>query len=379
MGVTLWGPLPLLRRAEGASPNGHMRKHLGRPGIAAAWLARPRVLKGSLPIRGIQALAWWSVAIGLCLLLATRPMGVTYDDSNYLNAFAQNAGAEYRSWWHYLIEEPGWSLLTFALSPLGAEPAYRLVLFASPAAFILGANKIAGGRWLAVGWWSWIIIVALVVESGLGAIMYVTTIRQGVATSLFLLLVAFRSPPVAAAALAGTVHSAFLVILPAVAAAETFGRHRVVTIVGALALGLYAILLGLGLAPSPLGEIDLGRRSTTYELASGLNLLGYAISVILFGGALYLVKDVRTPWHSASLLLLAGTTALSVANAGFVRIFLSLNAFLLIAILNAGLRQRTLALAYWFSLTVALALWEGRDAVLPQDSWLGLWSLVLLR
>jgi hypothetical protein len=38
-----------------------------------------------------------------------------------------------------------------------------------------------------------------------------------------------------------------------------------------------------------------------------------------------------------------------------------------------------MAVALWLGLSVALALWNGRDDMTGRDSWLGLWSLVLNR
>lgn len=355
------------------------RRGRGQQGLGpASWVAEPRRLRGELALRGIQGLIWWSLALGLCVLLATRPIGVTYDDGNYLRAFDQDA-ATFRSWWHFLIEEPGWRVLTGLLSPLGDEAAYRVVLFLSPLGFILGANRIAGGRWLAVGWWSWLTLAALLLDRSLGTSLYVAAIRQGVATSVFFLLVATRLPPVVAAALAGTVHSAFLVVAAVIAVAQAAARNRKVAVLIACGIALYGVLLAFGLAPSPFAAVDLGRRAATYDQATGLNLLGYAALVILQGGTLFLARDTRSPWLGGSLVLMATGAALSIANAGFVRLFLSLNAFILMTLAQTPPRRRALAVAYWFAVGMAVTLWADRNATSARDSWLGLWSLVLVR
>jgi hypothetical protein len=303
---------------------------------------------------------------------------VTWDDPNYLRAF-EGVNLNTPDWYHWLIEEPGWALLTTALSPLGPDAAYRVVLFASPLAFVLSANKIAGGRWLAVGVHSWLILAALVLVSSLGTAMYVGAIRQGVATSLFLLLVANRLPPVVSALLAGTVHSCMLVVAAVVALAQAVGRDRRLAVLLALGFGLYAVLLGLHLAPSPFAGADLGRRSDTYTGSTGLNLLGYAAFVLQIGGPLWLAREVKSPWHTASLVFLAAAAALSAANPGFIRIGLTLSAFVLLTLTGVRTRRGWMAVVLWLGLSVALALWNGRDDMTGRDSWLGLWGLVLNR
>ncbi|MBC6982110.1 hypothetical protein [Caulobacter sp. 17J80-11] len=355
----------LLREAEVASP-------------WPPWVGDPQRLRGEIAIRGIQGLVWWSLAIGLCVLLATRPIGVTYDDTNYLAAFDPDF-EHFRSWWLFLIEEPGWQLLTVILSPLRDELGYRVVLLLSPAAFILAANKITGGRWLAVGWWSWLIIAALILDRGLGVGLYVAAIRQGLATSLFLLLVALRAPVVAAALLAGTVHTSFLVVAGIVGLVQFGARDPRIAAAVTGAIALYGVLLALGVAASPFGSLDLGRRTTTYELASGLNLLGYTALIIQYGGTLLLARDTRSPWLGGTLVFAAAGAALSIVNAGFVRIFLSLNAFMLMALAQSPPKRRVLAIGYWFAVMVAATLWADRNAVSARDSWIGLWSLVLGR
>lgn len=365
-------PRPRLRAPRRPTAGGRTRHPVETP----AWIGEPRRLHGQIAARGIQGLVWWSLAISLCVLLGTRPIGVTYDDTNYLAAFEPNI-ATFRDWWLFLIEEPGWHATTAILSPLGSEAAYRLVLLLSPAAFILATNKIAGGRWLAVGWWSWLILAALVLDRGMGVGLYVAAIRQGLATSLFLLLVAFRAPVVAAAFLAGTVHTSFFVIAGVVGIVQFGARDRRIAIATTAAIATYAVLLALGFAPSPFGSLDLGRRAATYDLASGLNLLGYAALVIQHGGTLFLARDTRSPWLGGSLVFAAAGAALSIANAGFVRIFLSLNAFVLMALTQTPPKRRVQAIGYWFAVMVASTLWADRDAVSARDSWLGLWSLVL--
>jgi hypothetical protein len=309
--------------------------------------------------------------------LASRPLFATWDDPSYL-AYFTNPPEYGRNWWRFLIEEPGWTLLTSTLrGAMHPEAAYRWVRFFSPLLLFLGANRLIGGRWLSVTRGSWLFLLGFFLDEQVGARGYISAIRQGLADSVFIFLMALRAPAAVSVLGAASLHSAMLVVAPVATFLRSLLRNKWLAVGAAAIVVIYAILLSLGLAPSPLESAQLGRREDTYAFASGLNFLGFFGVAFKYAPFLWLLRKSQSPWYAITLIMAPMMMALSIANPGFLRLVLTVDLFALMAMCTAPDTGETrVGIAFWLAVNVFFELWAGRHAD-PRDSWLGLWSLAL--
>lgn len=324
-----------------------------------------------------MAVLWLGIVVSICLVLATRRLYVVWDDANYLAEFTHPR--EYGvGWWRLLIEEPGWTLLTTTLRGITTpETGYRCVHFAAPLMLFLGSNRLIGGKWFTVTRGSWLFLLGFFLDREVGAMGYIASVRQGLADALFIFLMALRAPAVVSALGAASVHSAMLVVAPVIVFLRGLFRYKWLAAAAAGLVILYAVLLLLKLAPSPLTGADLGRRENSYEFASGLNLFGYTEMVLKYAPFLWLLRKSRSPWYAITLIAAPMMLALSVASPGFIRLVLTVDLFALMAACTApNTRETRAGIIYWMVANVAIGVWTGLHAD-PRDSWLGLWSLAL--
>ena len=355
------------------------RGHASREPIAVTQIdvVTPRRGNADRAIGALNTLAFWGLALALCAILGLRPIGDLWDDSNYLQAF-QPTRFTSTNWYHYLIDEPLWSALTQLLgSFLDPVTSYRVVLFSSPAIFFLSANRIAGGDWLRVRWHSWMILAAFVLDTSIGARLYISAIRQGFATSTFLLVAALGWPIIGALA-AGMIHTSLLVSAAVVGIANSARRYPALAGVLIVAIGLWGVATFLGLSPTLDDDFDLGRRTGVYTGVTGLNLLGDVVTGSIWTITLLLLQKTPSLWRTAAMVFVPVALVLAMANGGFERLFLDVDVFLLLAIACAiRTPQARLAGLVWLSASVALALWEASKGLDIRDSWLGQWKLAL--
>lgn len=322
-----------------------------------------------------QAIAVFSVLAVLVLssALAARHIPLTNDDANYVGYFSNEAVFTARDIWHWVLEEPLWRLGSATLGALfGPFIAYRGVIFFSVLGFFIAGRRLGAPLLL--------LAFFFVVDQQLGPYLYFLAVRQGVATTVFLLLLASPVGLIGAAFVAALIHSTFLLLLPGAIIAHLIAtrRFRWAGIAAGVLAALGAILMLRGYLNGPLLSLDLGRRGVLYSRTAHLNANFYLVAAVQYGLVLWLARDMKNRLFIATACVAAVGLVLMAYNGMFGRVALSLDALVSIY-LCTQYRRRSAQIAMVF-FTAALLIGQysvAKNAMSTNASWGARWALIL--
>jgi len=312
----------------------------------------------------------------LALILTLRPMYVALDDLNYVNYFS---GEYWRvidtgNYWLALIEEPIWLAYTSVLGAiLDPEIAVRVTIFVSVCLFFFSLNRLAPQAYL-------FIFLAFLICDQLAVQLYFNQIRQGLALSLFLLVLALTNSPAArfgGTLVASLVHTAFLAVAPVVLIARLVKHPMYRLAIGSLvAIGL--LILAQTVAPN----IEWGRREAIYEFGRKFNF-NYYIFILVEFAPIFILTGVfrhggwKDDLYYVTLVYFILAFGVTLINEVGGRLMYFSTAFVVVLIgINFRFKQGKIAAIYWLVLSLFYVLYEGTKLA-DYDSWSGRWSLIL--
>lgn len=330
--------------------------------------------RAGLCLFGLRRATWLVVIIfvGISLILAGRTLYTAPDDENYIAYFEGANFTILTNALSYSLEEILWSAYaSFMGGIFGAETALRITIFFSSLTFLVASGKLARGAWL-------LIFFAFVIDAMLATQMYYNQIRQGLALSIFLMMIAGGLRPFLGAVVASAIHTSFIFVIPCVIAAAVAKRSNI-----RLVAILLAVVLGVYYLNSLMGDIDLGRRSATYELEGKLNVFFYAFAFLQYGLIFFLLKqknsdDQQEFWFRFSLIFVTFAICLSFIHEAAARLMYIANALVVILLgLNLKRERAKIGAVVWFLLLLVILINEGRKGGFGPDTWFGRWALIL--
>lgn len=232
--------------------------------------------------------------LGLAVILATRGLDIAKDDEKYLNHFYFAKYAEIDNFLIYLIEEPLWKLYTSSITLiLNPEDAFRFTIFISSALFLFSVNRVNIRLFL-------IIAVVFILHQDFATQMYFNQLRQGLAFSLFVFLTVYSRKPVVGAFLATLIHTSF--IFPLMLIILILKVHSIKWIIIYALLGIVVLYLCVDL----LGQLDLGRRTSSYSFEGKFTINFYISTFVRYVPLLYLIqfygdKSKYSFWYKLAL------------------------------------------------------------------------------
>jgi hypothetical protein len=315
----------------------------------------------------------WGIGVAfiiVSLVLGLRSLHITPDDESYLAYFeAVKFPIIFDNLLFILIEEPLWSLYTSWLgSVIGAENALRLTIFASSLMFLIASTRLTRGAWL-------FLLLIFILDSNLATQMYYNQIRQGVALSVFLFLIAYKIDIRLAAGFAGTLHSSFLIVFLAAVVA------RVVRVRGMIFFSILYVIVVYYLK-ARIGDLDLGRRTEMYDIKGNLNVFYYLSIFVQYAIALFLTRPKRhdkyaSSWYQFTLLFLAVTVPLTFLHEAAGRLMYLASAFAGMSIgMNLHQKKARIGAVIWIFILIFIIVNEGRKLGFNEDTWLGRWILI---
>lgn len=337
----------------------------------------------------------WLAFFGISLMLAGRTLYTAPDDDNYLNIFDGVISQYATDWWLYFLAEPLWLGYTALLAGvLPAETSLRLTIFISSMMFLFASNKLTRGAWI-------FICLGFLIDSTLATQIYYNQIRQGLALSVFLMLVAARVGPIWGGVVASAIHSSFLLIIPCAIVAmvgKKSSKHLMISIFTLLVV-IFAF------RSSFFGILDLGRRADIYELKGALSIFFYIFVISQYGfiylmlransgevdGALWLkfifvfvvIALFVTLFHEAAGRYVCVMNALVMSvigarlrNTGPSFSTLETNPNRFLADLSEIDRARICSV-FWLLTLLAIQLNEDAKTDFGQDSWIGRWVVIV--
>lgn len=316
---------------------------------------------------------------GVAILFAIRPIPTTYDDLNYLAYFSGLANSSQTNWWSWLIEEPLWRAITNSFGPLfGAELGYRIVLFLSVLTLFLAS-------YILIGRVSWFIVGLFILDMAFSTGLYAFAVRQGVATSSLIMLLAIGAWPLLAVLTAASIHTGITAFIPAAIVVHMLPRKNLLLTV-TVGFASAAIMLAASLTDvlrTIFSETDLGRRANYTENIIELNIFFYMSVAVKYGLVLYLSRPASPDskhfkLYVFSAMATASAVALVITNGAFARLFMSLDALLCVYLAATISQTRTKwAVLVWISMIAFLAVNESMKATGAMDTWIGRWLVVL--
>lgn len=318
--------------------------------------------------------------VGISLVLAGRTFYTSPDDASYIAYFEGERFDIFThlSYWFYLLEEPLWSsYAAFMGGIFGAETALRITIFLSSLMFLVASNRLALSSKLAQGAWIFILL-AFMLDATLATQMYYNQIRQGFAVSVFLMMVAGGLSPFLGAVVASTIHTSFIIVIPCTIAAVVVKRSNI-----RLVAVLFAIVLVAYFISNLLGDIDIGRRTTAYETEGKVNILFYALVILQYGLAFYLLKNKKSDhqqefWYRFSLIFFVVAMGLSLIHEAGGRLFYIANTLVMILIAsNLKRSQARIGAVAWLLFLFIIVINESRKGSFGPDTWFGRWWLIL--
>ncbi len=320
-------------------------------------------------VDGFLSLKWspspiaYAVFIGIALILSARQLYIALDDAAYIDYFSRNTywfdvpASEDWDWWRFIIEEPLWNMYTIAMgTKLGPEAALRATIFISVFLYLFFASKLAGGAWGTT-------IFLFALHPHLGVQMYFNQIRQGVALSIFLMLVSIirvRTPVRigAAAGAAALLHSSFIMTaILAVLYAVKPGARILASILGAVALIALARNIDI------FSLIETGRREGLYTTTAAVNVNFYIVTLPCYGLVFYLLWPARakidvSEWYFLSFVIaIAALVATETYEAGGRLVYLAEAAISILVARNIRSQNGLMAFGVWM-LSIAIQIFS---------------------
>jgi EpsG family len=311
---------------------------------------------------GMKLSTWLGiiVSVAISLVLACRNLYIAIDDENYIAYFTYTFDplSDLKDgWWRFVLNEPLWlSYCSIMGNAFGAEFALRITIFFSSLMFLVASGNLTRGAWL-------FIFVAFVIDGSLATQMYFNQIRQGFALSIFLTIIACGLTPLWGAVVASMVHSSFLLVIPFLLIALIIRKFNINWIIA-----IIIVIISFFLIKSVAPDIDLGRRSETYEFKSDLTIFFYLISVIQYGSILlfffrqkYFYDETQLFWLHLTLIFFLFVILMTFIYEASGRLMYLENAFMIIVIgLNFERKQVKVIAMFWLLLLLALNLNEAR-------------------
>lgn len=307
-----------------------------------------------------------SVFILIALLLSQRDMYIAPDDYSYMSYFNQLHTINSNNYFLYLIEEPVWHFWIYVTTLIfNPENALRFTIFFITILFLFSASKVNNKLFLLVA-------IVFIFHEHFATQMYFNQIRQGFALSLFLFFATYLKRPVIGSAIAILIHTSFIfpfLVIVLITKVKSIRGIVLFSIIGLLLLYISTILLD---------NLDLGRRTTSYEFEGKFAFSFYIYSIMLYTPILLLIAFFRNKekfhfWFkltlSAFFIFLGFTLFYSAAG----RLLYYLSAFMLLMIMeNYKSLGGKLALSYYFLFFVMQTLYF--EPVVFER-----WSLILYR
>jgi len=335
---------------------------------------RPSVRRVIGTSRWMAWIAPVAIFIIVALVLARRPLYTAADDLEYLSYFSGTSATLVDSLWSTVIEEPLWIWYSASLGGvLGPELALRVTIFIATMGLLLAATKLARGAWVFV-------LLAFLLDASMATLFYYIQVRNGLALSLFLTVIAFAGNSLVAAAVASSVHTSFLVGVPCSVLTHLTGKSKL-----AFAAGVALTAVGVVVVGQQLQQLHLGRRTGTYEWGSTSNANFYLVALVQYAIMLWGVWPSRRDEHINRLLrytTIFFVTALSltfVHEAAVRLVFVS--RMLLVVSLGASMKtpRAKVAGAVWIGLLVLLVLLDSLAMEMSPDAWLARWEAILAK
>lgn len=325
---------------------------------------------------GLGRTTWLPVLffVGISLVLAGRTLYTAPDDRSYI-AYFEGAPSNihtHLSYLFYILEEPLWSSYTSFMGDIfGAKAALRITIFISSLIFLVASSRLAPGAWI-------FILFAFVMDSTFATQMYYNQIRQGFALSIFLMMIAGGLSPFLGAVVAATIHSAFITVIPCTIAAVVAKKSNIILIAI-----LLTIVMGCYYLRNLIGDINIGRRMTIYDLKGKSNILFYALVIVQYGLIFFLLKnkhsdDRQELWYRFALIFFVSAICLSIIHEAGGRLMYIANALVMILIgLNLKRSRARLGAVAWLLFLFVIVINEGTKGSFGPGTWVGRWVLIL--
>lgn len=330
--------------------------------------------EAAIPVgRTLSLMLGVALVLGLSALLAARQIPLTNDDANYIAYFSNRDAFEAPTLWRWILEEPLWRVGSSALgSVLGPFTAYRVVIFLSVLGFFFAGHRLGAP----------LILLAFffILNQQLATYLYMLAIRQGVATTIFLILLSTPLGPLGACLIAALVHSTFLLLLPGALIAQliTARRFRWAGVVAAGMASLLAAMMANGSLDGVLNSIDLGRRGLMYSRTSMLNVNFFILSSVQYGLVLWLARDGKDKFFVITACMMAATMVVVGSNGVFARSSLSLDAILVIYLSKKYLHRPARLAMFVFVLALLFGHYStSKNALSTNASWSSRWYLLV--
>ena len=318
---------------------------------------------------------WISVLIffAISIILAGRVLYIAPDDQNYISYFEGYSGSIVTNVWLYFLSEPLWtSYARFVGNLFGPEMGLRLTIFFSSFIFLIASNKLARGAWIFV-------FLVFVLDYSLAPLMYYIQIRQGLALSVFLIIVATGFNPILGAIVASTIHSSFIVVIPCAIVAGVWIRSKIW--IWAIFFSIAILVLYLN---KTMGDIDLGRRSENYDLKNATNIFYYLTYFIQFGVAFYFLYNKQATeqersWYRFSLIFFSFSICLTFVHEAATRLLFFADVFVMI-LLGANIRKRRAKIGalIWLLMLFLIMMNQNIKGGFGPETWYGRWKEILL-
>lgn len=315
----------------------------------------------------------WIVALALAALLAARHIPLANDDANYVAYFSNKDAFEAPNLWRWILEEPLWRIGSSMLGTvLGPFAAYRTVLFLSALGFFVAGRRLGAPLLL--------LAFFFILDQQLATYLYMLAIRQGVATTVFLLLLSTPLGAVGACLVAALIHSAFILLLPGALIAQLIAarRFRWAGVVTAGVAGIVAAMMLAGYLDGFLLSLDLGRRGSLYSRTELLNLNFFLFATIQYGLVLWLARDINDKLFVLTTSIVAVALVVLGVNGMFARAIISVDALFVIYICKHYRRRDVKIAMIIFVITLLFGQYStAKNAISTNASWAARWSLLL--
>lgn len=323
--------------------------------------------------RALSLILGGIVALALSALLAARHIPLTNDDANYVAYFSSKDAFQAPSLWRWILQEPLWRVGSSTLGAvLGPFAAYRAVLFLSALGLFVAGRRLGAPLLL--------LAFFFILDQQLATYLYMLAIRQGVATTVFLVLLATPLGAIGACLVAALIHSAFLVLLPGVLIAQLItARHfRWAGVLAAGVAGIVAVTMLTGYLDGFLLSLDLGRRGTLYSRTAFLNVNFFLVASMQYGLVLWLARDVNDRLFILTISIVAAALVMMGVNGMFARVALSMDALVVIYLCKHYRRRGAQIAMLVFVATLLVGHYStAKNAIATNASWAARWSLLL--
>lgn len=330
-------------------------------------------------IFGMRISTWVGVIVSIAIsfILASRNLYIALDDENYVNyfTFADFFPGLAGDWWNFLLNEPLWLYYCSSMgNTFGAEFSLRITIFLSSFMFLLASGNITRGAWL-------FIIFAFLLDGTLATQMYFNQIRQGLALSIFLTLIACGLWPLLGVVIASLIHSSFLLVIPFILATLIIKKYNISWVI-AVMFAIISVFIIKNIAP----DLDLGRRNEQYEFKSKLTIFYYLVAVVQYGLVLlfflsqkYYFGRVDLFWLNFSIAFFLFVILMTFIHEASGRLLYLENAFLMILFgLNMENKKVKFIAMLWLLLLLAININEARKVSdIPNDTFFDKWAMIL--